>query len=537
MPKHRIQLLLLLFAFAVLPIGCKTPEEYKADADAKVYEIIDQKWQDDFGPKTNYKISDTPPAPGSIDPAQSLPASGPLTLAQAVTIATANNRWYQLEKEVLYLTALDLTLIRHQFEPRFFGRADTAYTRSEGEELWAADAEFGFDQLLADGAFITTSVGAAWLDVMSGDLRGGLTSILGATVTQPLMRGAGRRIVQEPLTQAQRNTLYQLRSFGRFRKTFVVDVITQYYLVLQSCDALKNTENNYDTLVKLYGHAEKLADSGRLPLFELDQARQDKLQARDIYLSAQEQYDQLLDEFKLTLALPTNIELSLDPNELGALTTTRITRTDFTEDDVITAALAGRLDLANAYDTVDDARRKVEVAADMLRAELNLVAGAGATSEPGTDLNKLERQSGSGEIGLQADLPLDRVAEQNAYRQALITLQQSKRQSQEAKDIVILQVRQAWRELTEAADRHKVQTQALALARKRFDNTRSLLGYGRANTRDVLDAQEDLFDAQNAATEELVKYTIAMLSFYRDTGVLQVRPDGFWQQNLISRNN
>lgn len=53
--------------------------------------------------------------------------------------------------------------------------------------------------------------------------------------------------------------------------------------------------------------------------------------------------------------------------------------------------------------------------------------------------------------------------------------------------------------------------------------------YGRASSRRVLNAQNDLFDAQNAATEALVNYTVATLNFYRDTGVLRVRPDGMWQ--------
>jgi hypothetical protein len=53
--------------------------------------------------------------------------------------------------------------------------------------------------------------------------------------------------------------------------------------------------------------------------------------------------------------------------------------------------------------------------------------------------------------------------------------------------------------------------------------------YGRASSRRVLNAQNSLFNAQNAATEALVKYTVATLNFYRDTGVLQVQPDGMWQ--------
>jgi hypothetical protein len=55
-----------------------------------------------------------------------------------------------------------------------------------------------------------------------------------------------------------------------------------------------------------------------------------------------------------------------------------------------------------------------------------------------------------------------------------------------------------------------------------------LMQYGRASGRRVLDAQKDMFRAQNDTTEALINYTVATLNFYRDTGVLQVRPDGMW---------
>jgi hypothetical protein len=47
----------------VLLTGCRPPQEYKEQADKNVYQIIDQKWQDDFGSKANYKISDVPSDP------------------------------------------------------------------------------------------------------------------------------------------------------------------------------------------------------------------------------------------------------------------------------------------------------------------------------------------------------------------------------------------------------------------------------------------------------------------------------------------
>ena len=96
--------------------GCGQ-HDYKTEADETVYNIIDQKWEDDFGSKSNYKISDTQSGPDDIEISKTVPASGVLTLAEAVALATAHNRQYHLEKELLYTTALDMRLTRHQLPP------------------------------------------------------------------------------------------------------------------------------------------------------------------------------------------------------------------------------------------------------------------------------------------------------------------------------------------------------------------------------------------------------------------------------------
>ena len=544
---------------AVTICGCaeRSTHSYKTEADEKVYNIIDQKWQKDFGSQANYRISDTQPLPNDIQIAKAVPASGALMLPEAVAIATAYNREYQLEKELLYTTALDLRLVRHDFENRFFSGGRVGYGKEGSDEGIGGEADFGFDRLLTGGARIGTKVGIAWFRVVTGDVSGGLASILSTTVTQPLLRGSDRKVVLENLTQAERNTLYQVRLFNRFRKTFVVSVISQYYWVLQFFDAVKNAENNYNTLLGVYERTEKLVNAGRLPRLELNRVRQEKLQARDILIQAEKEYEQALDEFKITLSLPAGAELQLDENELEALNAAKMTGPDFSEAEAIETALGQRFDLANSGDAITDAERKVFVAADGLRGELNLYVGVDATSLSGSseltsvgaldddftadrgrlnplrrprDNNPLRSYLDEAEIGIDLELPLDRVLEQNIYRKALISLNQRQREYEEMADWVTLQVRQAYRELTEAAERHKVQLENLELARKRFKNTSLLLQYGRASSRRVLNAQDDLFDAQNAATEALVNYTIATLNFYRDTGVLQVRPDGMWQR-------
>ena len=526
--KLQYSIVCLLVALCCIA-GCATKEDYKNEADEQVYKIIDQKWRDDFGTKANYKVSDTEPSYSDINIAKAVPASGVLTLPQAVAMATAYNREYQTQKEELYIKALDLKLTRHDFEKQYFGVVTGGYDADRNDEVVGIEANFGFNQLLAQGTLITTRVALAWADVLTGNLRSGLTSILSATITQPLLRGSERKVVLENLTQAERDTLYQVRAFNRFRQTFVVSVISQYYGVLQLWDIMENTKKNCDTLDLLIGKVEKLSNAGRVPQFELQRVRQDKLRAYDEYIQAEKQYKQALDEFKITLSLPTNAEFQLDTKVLDTLKSSEMKMPDFSDTEAIDTALFRRLDLVNVADSVADAERKVYVAADSLRAELNLVGSADASSAKRADRRTLDWTEKDYSLDFELDLPLDRVPEQNVYRKALLTLNQQKREYEQATDTVKLEVRNAYRNLTEAARRYSIQTEASELADKRYNNTLTLLQYGRANSRRVLNALEDQLDARNNATEALVAFTVASLNFYSDTGVLYVRPDGMWE--------
>jgi len=521
----------LLWTMAAMCIlgGCEQ-HNYKADADEKVYTIIDQKWSDDIGTKANYKISDTPLSPNDIRIDRSIPASGVLTLPRAVAFATAHNRDYQSQRELLYISALDLRLARHKFETQYFGGLSGGYNADRNDRAWGLEANLGFNRLLKTGALITTKLSAAWLDILEGNIEGGLNSILTASVTQPLLRGSDPTVVFEDLTQAERDTLYQIRSFNRYRKTFVVSVVTQYYQLLELDKLATNAEGNYETLSWLYERVEKLTNAGRLPTYELDRMHQEMLKAKDEYVQLRKEYESALDLFKITLSLPTTTEFQLDASVLEGLRSANH-YPEFDETEAIETALFRRLDLTNSADAILDAQRKVYVAADALRAELNLSGGVDAVSS-GVSSRRTLRAEENYNLDLELGLPLDRVAEQNIYRKALITLNQRQREYELVADTVRLQVRQAYRDLAEAIERYRIQSEALETAKERFRKTYLLMQYARASSRRVLNAQRDLYEAQNEATQALVNYAIATLNFYRDVGVLQVRPDGMWDKNF-----
>ena len=522
--------------------GACSPEHYRADADKEVYKIIDDKWQDDFGIKANYTISDSndPASPNDVEIAEMIPESRVINLQQAVEIATKFNREYQYQKESLYTSALNLTDIRHDYAYQWLGTIDATYT-NKGEDASGVIEEgkldsqlkVSKDHLLADGIQVSTNLALNWIRYLTGDPHTSLGSVLSATVAVPLLGAGAGREERERLTQAERDVLYDIRTFNRYRKTFVVGIISNYYGVLQARDRVDITEASYKRLIDTTNQYKMEVDVGQRAPSEADEAMQNLLTAENNLVKAQQSYEQALDVFKIRLSLPTDANIVLDQNELKALEEIGISQPEYTEADAMEMALARRLDLANTKDELDDASRQLALAADGLGIQLNLTGGAENIESPsGSDFSRLLFHQGDYSVGLGADLPFDRKRKRNNYMNKLISFQRRQRGYDNESENVKLDVRQAYRNLAETAESYRIQKKGLELAERRVEEQKLRLLYGRGVIRDLMITNDALVQAQNDLTDALVKHTTAKMSFFRDVGILQVKPDGMWEQRV-----
>jgi outer membrane protein TolC len=130
---------------------------------------------------------------------------------------------------------------------------------------------------------------------------------------------------------------------------------------------------------------------------------------------------------------------------------------------------------------------------------------------------------------LALDLPLERTAERNVYRESYIILEQAVRNVQGLEDQVKLEVRNRLRSLLESREGITIQYQAVRIAERRVKSTDLFLQAGRADVRDVLESSEALLNAQNALASALVDYRVSELELQRDLGVLEVDETGLWK--------
>jgi outer membrane protein TolC len=206
------------------------------------------------------------------------------------------------------------------------------------------------------------------------------------------------------------------------------------------------------------------------------------------------------------------------------------------EAETLGTALNHRLDLLVALGRVYDAQRKVVVAADALRAELTLLGTAAVGERRGAGSAELANAEIAFDEGryaalLTLDLPLERTAERNIYRESYIFLEQAVREVQGLEDRVKLEVRSRLRSLFESREGIIIQYQAVKIAERRVKSTDLFLQAGRADVRDVLESSEALLQAKNALASALVDYRVSELELERDLGLLEVDEKGLWRES------
>lgn len=543
-----------------------TPDQAVLDADQAARAIITAAQEQALGKTEGFEVGRaedrlrerllshqalpglTESGPG---PGEPLPDPLPVSLQQALKIGARNSQAYQMRKETVFLAALQLDLARDGFRRTFAGllsgQAQADHASGSGEHGAVSSFEARAQQLLASGMSVSTGLALDLARLLTSGGDHAIGVLADASITVPLLAGRGREVVTEPLVQAEQDVLYALWQLQRFRKTYAVEIASEYLGVLQESDRVRNAQENHRRLATAAARARRLAEAGRLPEIDVDEAGQDELRARTRLISAQTQHASRLDRFKMTLGLPTDARIELDEAALTRLAHSVRDRLDLeaeetgpgpfemAEAEALAIAFCERLDVRQVVAEVVDAERAVRIQADALGATADLVASGQMGERRGVGSASLGNASlrpnrGFYQVGLDVALPWERTAHRNAYRSSLLSLEQRVRAREALEDQVKQQVREALRRLREARETAAIQSRAARLAERRVANSELQLRAGRAQVRDALLAEEALLAARNALTAALRDYRVAELQVQRDLGVLEVTADGLWKE-------
>lgn len=274
-----------------------------------------------------------------------------LKLEQAIELGLINSREYQDRREDLYLTALPVTLQRFSFAAQFLATEQAVRERTGRETVSGQHNRFrfnsntGFNKLFSTGALLLFRFANQTVVELTGNFPKHTTSVstVSLDLTQPFLRGGGRAVTLEPLTQAERNLVYGIRDYARFRKEYYVALAgggefgavgrffsfgvptsgnapTEGFLpVLLRSVLIRNERQNVEALADFLRRYQALQEGGDFTQLQVDQVELQMLQGRSTVLQREQEYRDALDRLKQQLGVPTDLPLQLDESPLRPL--------------------------------------------------------------------------------------------------------------------------------------------------------------------------------------------------------------------------
>jgi outer membrane protein TolC len=448
-----------------------------------------------------------------------------LDLFGCLEYAARHSRAYQDQVDSLYLTALDVTQQRHLFDPSPFAQSQLKYSGSGN-----ADSSLGYQsamrlvntagvkQNLPLGGQITAQAVHTLVNTLTGQAADGASAQFVLQGSIPLLRGAGM-VNLEPLIQSERTLIYAIRDFENYRRSFVVSTSGSYFQLLSLQTSVRNRRLNLRNLDELKRRTEAFYKAGMQNYLEVQRSEQSKLQAESQLLSSEDQYTGALDNFKVLIGMPVTQDFDVVEVRLAV----NVPRAS--EEEAIKLAELYRLDLQSARDRVDDARRSATNAQNRLLPDLTLDANASIGNQNNLQDIELNPHTANYQTGMTLVLPLDQVSQRNAYRRALISVDQASRKLTQLREQVTSDVRQSLRAINVAQENYAIQQRGISLAESRLEFSNEQMRLGKTTARDVVDAQQSLLDAQDQASQAYTALQTRVLDFMRNTGTLRVDPE------------
>lgn len=528
-------------------ISSCTQAFYKRSADREVFGIIGKKSQIvEGGDDTLLNI--TPPPPVRLDALVKARNNSDflgerafieknaklLKLSDALDFAVHRNRSYLGRKETVYLSALRLTLTRQQFGPILDGGGGAFYNERQVKtgvndfvrtSTLTTDGSVGLNYLMRTGARLAMDLSTDFTRFFTGSTPQISNSAAAASLSQPLLRGAGILAASEPLRQDEREVLYAIRDFTQYRKEFAVDITRQYLRVLQAREAARNRDTAYRAAKLSLERERALADANLRSQSSLKQIEQGLLSYERASLTSIRNYEDQLDDLKVALGLPVTERIVLDNEEISRL---KVLDVAGTLEEAQDTALVTRLDLFNQRERLQDAARKVKIAHQNTLPGINALVNYQITSPAGNEGLEINHRQRRITTGLDVDLNLNTKPERNLLRSSQITEQRAERELELAEENLRSDIRADWRNLELARKQYELALEGLQLAEKRLEIEEALMAEGQGTARDIVESQDRLITARDLVVSTKIDHVIARLQLWSDMGVLFIQKDGGW---------
>ncbi|MEM9412572.1 MAG: hypothetical protein AAGA30_15775, partial [Planctomycetota bacterium] len=268
-----------------------------------------------------------------------------LDMDSAYQMALLHSPDLQTQREVLYLSALDVSIERFGFDSQLFAGYNSFLTnrgpdRGEATLLSSTLGQNGegvnFSKLGITGTNFAVGLANSILWNFSGPDTQAATSLINFSLIQPFLQSAGRERILEALTQAERTLLADVRQLDRFRRGFNLNIMTGrnpgagpgsnflatpigvgggvggYIGLLELQQQIRIQEFNVRQLENVLEQFREFFRRERINSLQVRQFEGTLYSAQDSLLTLKTNYQTQLDSFKRDLGLPPDLDIVID---------------------------------------------------------------------------------------------------------------------------------------------------------------------------------------------------------------------------------
>ena len=270
----------------------------------------------------------------------------PIDLAGAYQLAVLNSPTLQVQRENLYLSALDVSLERFGFDLQMFAGYGSFLTtrgrfRGGGTDL-SSDVGVDFQKLGVTGTSFVVGIANSILWNFAGPDSQSVNSLVNFSIIQPLLQNAGRDVIMESLTQSERTLLANVRQLDRFRRGFYLQITTGrragngvnrggdflglpdiaslnvdgYLGLLLQQQQIRIQEFNVTALENVLAQFREFYIRERVDSLQVRQFENSLYSAQQDLLRSKTNYENSLDIFKRSLGLPPDLNVLIEDPSL-----------------------------------------------------------------------------------------------------------------------------------------------------------------------------------------------------------------------------
>lgn len=456
----------------------------------------------------------------------------------AVSLSVGEIRALALENNLsLRVQRLDPTIARTEvseaeaaFEALFF--VDGSYSSTDtptatqlaGSQVDSLNVTPGVSLPLRTGgaASVSLPVSRTETNNIFSTLNPAVTTNLAASISQPLLRNAGRRVAEYPIRIAE---LGASASEARTKLAILgvlADAERTYWLLYAAQRELEVRRQRLALAEALLERARRLVAAGQAAEVEVVRAEAGVADSQEAIILAevrvrdrQRDLKRMLNKPGLDIATPTRIEIVTDPNPV---------RYRLDVEQLIASALDQRMELLELELQLLQDAATIKLARNQTLPLVNLtytytVNGLGGTY--GGAFDQLGRHDfADHRVGGRVEVPLGNEAAESRLRRAVFgrlrTLATRRQREQLIVQEVLVaedQLNATWQRILAAQRRAELALRVLEAEQRQFEQ-------GLRTSTEVLEAQANLADARSAEVQALAEYEIAQIDIAFATGTL-----------------